>query len=120
MANRWSLIILAARLKAANNKIQKLQEENERLIAVNENLNVENESLNESIEYNSSQNYRMEQRNEQLRRERDYADQQRRDAENDAYYKQAERQQALKSLERAKSWGDSWGEERALRKLKNL
>jgi hypothetical protein len=51
-------------------------------------------------------------RNELLEKERQ--------AETDRWYQEEQLRSATHELERAREYGDEWGEQRALRKLKNL
>lgn len=43
-----------------------------------------------------------------------------RQEQSDRWYREDELRRATKDLERARSYGDSWGEDRALKKLKSI
>lgn len=94
------------------------------LIAEVRRLRTENDSLNES--YNSmcgsmeDQSYRMEKRVKQLKEENHRIETQHRQEQQEAEYRDIERKQLMEKLDRAESWGDTWGADRIKRKLKDF
>jgi hypothetical protein len=80
-----------------------------------------NEELESSYFYHeeaiSRANQRANQRVEACRRE---SAERERQAEADRWYREGEIEKATKELEQARVYGDSWGAERALKKLKRL
>ena len=64
--------------------------------------------------------HRAEKRAEKARLEAHYQAEEAQRAANDASYRNWERDDALKDLERAREYGDDWAEAQALRRLKNL
>lgn len=97
-------------IKSMIAEIRKLRKENDY-------VNNQYESLAVSMEEHSG---RLESRNQQLRDENDRLDRQHRQEQDDRDYKDYERRELVKKLERAESWGDTWGADRIKRKLKDF
>jgi hypothetical protein len=76
-----------------------------------------NEELESSYFYHGEAISRANQRVEACRRE---SAERERQAEADRWYREGEIEKATKELEQARVYGDSWGAERALKKLKRL
>lgn len=91
-----------------------------KLIAEIRSLKIENENLNQSIYFQSEQQARIERRNQQLRDEADRTERQLQQERDDQYYKDSQRTDLLKKLDRAESWGDEYSKKKIKRDLKRL
>jgi len=75
------------------------------------------EQINNQYYYQEEAVSRANKRAEACRRE---SEDRARQEESDKWYRESELRSATKDLERARSYGDEWGEARALRKIKSI
>ncbi len=94
-------------IRNLRNEITELEERHENQI----------ENLSYDVERAHSAAYQAQQQAHSQIDEAQYETEQ---AQSNARHARYERESATRDLERARDWGDTWGQEKALRRLKNL
>jgi len=102
---------------AANKSLRRLLERIDQLKRQNESLAEQIEDVNNHI---SAMTYRHDAALNKINRRLKNEQYEREEAELRERYNRYDRETAMKELERARRWGNTWEEEKALKKLKSL
>ena len=96
---------------------RQFQQYRERIVQLEERIDEMEQQAEESYYYHQEAQSGAERRAEACQRE---TAERERQADSDRWYREDKLRDAVKNLERAQSYGDEWGIDRATKQLKNL